>query len=303
MERRDFLRSVWATGAATALRARPAAAAGTSVSLGFSLYGMKSLPLAEAIAACAGIGYRNIELALMTGFPSEPGVLGTDDRKALRAALSKYGLTVSGLMDNLSLAADDAAHVANLDRIRAAAALARDLAPEAPPVLETVLGGKPAEWDALRDRMAARVRDWAKAAADGGITVCLKPHVNSAVNSPERLLWLHQQAASPVVKLCYDFSHFAVQGMDLATTLGALLPETRFIHVKDVEGAPDKVKFLLPGEGRIDYGQYAALLRRHAWSGPVVVEVSAMISKQPGYDPVGAARTCFAALAPKFAAG
>lgn len=303
MNRRAFVRTLGAAAVASALDLRRSAAAAPAVSLGFSLYGMKSLPLAEAIATCAGIGYRNVELALMPGFPAEPRALGADDRKALRASLAKHGLTVSGLMDNLSLAADDAAHAANLDRIRAAAALARDLAPESPPVLETVLGGKPAEWDALRDRMAVRVRDWAKAAADSGITVCLKPHVNSAVNSPERLLWLHRQAASPAVKLCYDFSHFAVQGMDLATTLEALLPATRFIHVKDVEGAPDKVRFLLPGGGRIDYAQYAALLRRHAWTGPVVVEVSAMISKQPGYDPIDAARRCFASLAPAFAVG
>jgi len=302
MNRRAFVRALGAAGTAVALNPRPAVAAAPAVSLGFSLYGMKSMPLAEALKTCAGIGYRNVELALMPGFPAEPKALSAGDRKALRASLAENRLAVSALMDNLSLAADDAAHTANLDRIRAAAGLARDLAPESPPVLETVLGGKPAEWDALRDRMAARVRDWAKAAADSAITVCLKPHVGSAVNSPERLLWLHRQAASPAVKLCYDFSHFAVQGMDLAATLEALLPETRFIHVKDVEGTPEKVKFLLPGEGRIDYAQYAALLRKHAWSGPVVVEVSAMISKQPGYDPVDAARKCFAALAPRFAA-
>ncbi len=302
MNRRTFVRALGAAGAAIALRPHGTVAAPPTIGLGFSLYGMKSLPLAAALETCAGIGYRNVELALMPGFPAEPQALSAADRKVLRELLAKHGLSVSGLMDNLSLTADDAAHAANLDRIRAAAELARDLAPESPPVLETVLGGKPAEWDTLRERMASRVRDWARASAEGGITVCLKPHVNSAVNSPERLLWLHKHAASLAVKLCYDFSHFAVQGMDLATTLEAILPETRFIHVKDVEGAPDKVRFLLPGEGRIDYSQYAALLRKHAWSGPVVVEVSAMISKQPAYDPVDTARKCFAALAPKFTA-
>ena len=118
-------------------------------------------------------------------------------------------------MDNLSLVAADAAHAQNLDRIKAAAELAHTLAPDQPPILESVLGGKSADWDSLKDKMADRARDWARVAAENKLTVCLKPHVNSAVDSPERLLWLHQQVASPFVKLCYDFSHFEVRGMEM----------------------------------------------------------------------------------------
>ena len=273
------------------------------MSLGFSLYGMKSLPIADALKTCAEIGYDNVELTLGGGYPTEPKLLAPADRKNLRELLAKHRLTVSGLMDNMSLALDDAAHAKNLERIKVAAQLAHELAPDKPPILESVLGGKPDQWDALKDRMAERVRDWAKAAAAGRLTLCLKPHVGSAVNSPERLLWLHKQAASPFIKLCYDFSHFEVQGMGLEETIKPLITETRFIHVKDTAGDAKKVQFLLPGEGRTDYVKFAALLNSLGWSGPVVVEVSGQIHGRPGYDPVAAAKKSFAALAPAFGKG
>lgn len=298
LSRRTFLQTAVLFAAARSVHAAP-----TEVRLGFSLYGMKSLPLAGALRTCAEIGYENVELSLGPGYPTEPKLLSPSDRKNLRELLAKHRLTVSGLMDNMSLAADDAAHAKNLERIKAAAQLAHDLAPAKPPILESVLGGKPDQWDSLKDKMAERVRDWAKTATAAKLTLCLKPHVNSAVNSPDRLLWLHQQAASPFVKLCYDFSHFEVQGMDLEKTMTPLLAETRFIHVKDTAGDAKKVQFLLPGEGRTDYGKFAALLGKAGWSGPVVVEVSAQVFNKPGYDPVAAAKKCFAALAPKFGRG
>lgn len=299
INRRQLLQHAAVGVALTALQL-PLHAAESAISLGFSLYGMKSLPIGDSLKICAEIGYRNVELTLTTGYPTEPRLLSPSDRQALRESLAKYCLSVSGLMDNLSLVADEAAHAKNLDRIEAAAELAHALAPDKPPIFETVLGGKSADWDSLKARMVDQAGDWATIAAKNGLTVCLKPHVYSAIDSPERLLWLHQQVASPFVKLCYDFSHFEVQGMEMESTLKPLISETRFIHLKDTAGDVKKVQFLLPGEGRTDYAHYSALLKTVNWSGPVVVEVSAMVFNKPGYDPVAAAKKCFAALSPKF---
>jgi aldehyde dehydrogenase (NAD+) len=67
---------------------------------------MKPLPIEDALKACAEIGYRNVELTLMPGYPTEPKLLSPADRNALREALARHRLSVSGLMDNLSLALD-----------------------------------------------------------------------------------------------------------------------------------------------------------------------------------------------------
>lgn len=297
LPRRAFLRRTAAAAALACSPLRSIAAEPAKIGLGFSLYGMKSLPLDEALRACAEIGYDSVELALMPGFPTEPKLLDAAARQQLRERLAALKLRVAGVMDNFSLLADDATQAQIRERIRAAGELSHALVPDAPPPLETVLGGKPAEWDAVKDKMAAQLRNWAAAAADAKIVIAIKAHIMSAVQTPERALWLMEQAASPWIRVAYDFSHFALQGLDLDKTMTAMLPQTRFIHVKDGRMKDDgKVEFLLPGEGTTDYAAYFKKLRELGYRGDVVVEVSAMISNKPDYDPIAAAKKSFAAL-------
>lgn len=297
--RRRFLQ----TAALAAIGASSQAAVpARRVGLGFSLYGMKTLPVEQALRVCSEIGYSDVELALNPGFPTEPKLLSPAQRKELRTQIGGLGLRLSALMDNLSLTADDKAHAANLERIKAAAELAHELAPDAPPVLETVMGGKPADWDKVKAQMATRLADWGRAAAAGKITLCIKPHVGSAAHLPEHALWLLEQVKNPAVKAAYDFSHYQLRGLDLGKTLDALLPHTAFIHVKDALGEAAKFQFVLPGEGTIDYADYFRRLKAANWSGSVCVEVSGQVFSKPGYDPVAAAKKCYAALAPAFKA-
>lgn len=296
LTRRQFLATAaLATGSVFA-----APAASRRVGLGFSLYGMKTLPVADALRVCAEAVFHDVEFALNAGYPTELKVFSPALRKELRAQLAARGLRLAALMDNIHLTADAAAHAANLERIKAAAEIAHDLAPAAPPVLETVMGGKPAEWDKVKAQMAARLADWGRAAAAGQLTLCVKPHVGSAAHLPEHALWLLDQVKNPAVKLAYDFSHYQLRGLDLGKTLDALLPHTAFIHVKDAIGDAAKFQFALPGEGTIDYADYFRRLKAANWSGSVCVEVSGQVFSKPGYDPVAAAKKSYAALAPAF---
>lgn len=298
--RRTFLRGsvAFTLGAvASPLLATPPAPLG----FGFSLYGMKSLPLAEALKTCAGIGYDNVEFALMSGYATEPKQLSAAARHELRGQLSALGLKLSALMDNLSLVVDDAAQGVNLDRIKAAAELAHTLSPAAPPVLETVCGGNPAKWDEVKERMAERLRAWAEAAAAQKLVVAVKPHVGGALHTPEGALWLARQVPSPWIKLVFDQSHYALRGLKLADTLPALIGQSVFIHVKDGAGDAAKFQFLLPGEGKTDYVDYFTRLKAADYRGAVVVEVSGQIFNRPGYDPIAVAKQCYANLAPAFA--
>ena len=76
-----------------------------------------------------------------------------------------------------------------------------------------------------------------------------------------------------------------------------LLPRTKFIHVKDATGDASKYQFLLPGEGHTDYLKYFTALKQHGYQGPVGVEVSGQIFNKPGYEPIAAAKKCYAVLA------
>ena len=315
LPRREFLRRSGSTvGAAvlgsltlpvspvTAAAPAPAAAAAapTNVSLGFSLYGMKALPVATALKTCAEIGYENVEFALMPGWPTEPKLLSATDRRQIAATLDGLGLKVSALMENLSPLGTDADHKRNLERLAAAAMLGDDLSRSAQPVIETVLGGNPKQWDAVREPMAERLRAWGGVAEAYQTVIAVKPHVGGALHTPEGALWLLRAVNHPWIKLTYDFSHYELRGYELAATLKELAPHASFIHVKDSEGTADKFKFLLPGEGRIDYASYAARLKATPYRGPVVVEVSGLIFNQKGYDPLAAARKSYTALAPHF---
>jgi inosose dehydratase len=74
-----------------------------------------------------------------------------------------------------------------------------------------------------------------------------------------------------------------------------------FISLKDSRGTPENHEFLLAGDGETDYTFYFGLLKELGYNGFVSIEVSSMIQRKPGYDPVAAARLCYDRLAPLFA--
>ncbi len=196
-------------------------------SLGFSLYGMKSLSLDAALKACSEIGFRHVELSLNAGYPTEPSAFTADARKATSAKLKEYRLEVPCMMVLMHLVADDQAHARSLQLIASAAELGRDLVSDHPPILETILGGSPAKWNEQKTEMVDRLRDWARTAEASRTVLALKAHVSSAVNSPERLLWLVDQVPSP--RLCWP------------TTIATLKYKDRYGRIDEASLAENEI--------------------------------------------------------------
>jgi inosose dehydratase len=287
--------------------AAQAAGAPRAIGLGFSLYGMRSLALDAALAAVARIGYDCVELPVMNDWPADSARLNRAARASLREALARQALRLTSLMENLPALGDDAQHRANVERLKQAAQLAHDLAPAGgdgaagqTPLIETILGGRPGEFERVKERLVERLSAWAEVAAEATTVVAIKAHVGNAIQRPEQLLWLLTQVASPWLKAAYDYSHFQLQGLDMAETMQAMLPQTVFVHVKDTEHALGKRGFLLPGEGSIDYAELFRRLGQSSYRGDVMVEVSSQVSNRPGYDPLAAARKCYDHLAAAF---
>lgn len=297
--RREFLQTAARALAVTALTDAVRATAARSASprpFGFSLYGMKALPLTEAIDHCARIGYRQLELSLIPGFPSDPVKFSIESRRAVRDRIRAHGLDLASLLVNLNLAGDETVQAANREIIRRAGEVAHQVGGKTPPVVETVTGGKAAEWDRTKEMLAARLRDWATSAAVADVTLCVKAHAGQIVNSPERLLWLFRQVNHPRLALTYDYSHYQFEGLELEATMRAIIPHTRFVHLKDVVIGEKTPRYLLVGEGKIDYAKYFRVLDELKYRGPLVVEVSSQIHSRPGYDGVKAAEQAFAFL-------
>ncbi|MBA4186665.1 MAG: hypothetical protein C0467_01465 [Planctomycetaceae bacterium] len=296
LNRREWL----GTTVASLLPSTATASTAAKLPLGFSLYGMKSLSLAEALKVCRDCGYDGVELALMPGYHADPAKLAAMERRDLRKRLTESNLSVMGFMENLPILGDDAAQKINLERLKAAVELANTLVPDFPPPIETVLGGKPAEWDKVKERIADRLADWAGVGKAGKTVIAVKLHVANALHTSEDATWLVRRVNSEWLRLAFDYSHLELRGIALEDAVKGLIPLSVFVHVKDARGKPDKFEFLLPGEGTTDYAKYAKLLSAARYTGPVVVEVSGMVSSKANYDPVVAAQTSFRALSVAF---
>lgn len=266
------------------------------IPIGFSLYGMKSLPVADALKVCSEIGYECVELAVMTDWPCAPEKLSADQRRDLRQQLEDRHLQLASLMENLPLAVDGEKHRDNLDRFQRAFDLARDLAPKQTPLIETILGGSPDKWEMLKGKFVERLHDWSAVAAEHKSIIAIKAHIAGALHLPQDAAELVQTINSPSLQLTFDQSHFQLRDVPLADAWKAMAERTRFVHVKDGRGKPGAFQFLLPGDGAIDYVELFRIMKSSRYSGPVVVEVSAQLSSKPDYDPVAAAKKCWPVL-------
>jgi len=150
--------------------------------------------------------------------------------------------------------------------------------------------------------MADELGVWARTLEPLKTALAIKGFVGTALDRPEKVLWLLDQVKSPWIRNGYDYSHYKVLGLSLRETILPVASRTAFIHVKDSVGTPEKFRFLLPGDsGEIDYKEYAQILGEVGYRGPVLVEVSVHVSNQPGYDAVAGAKHAWDNLAPFFA--
>jgi len=303
ISRRSFISALAAAGLAAGPAlggSDPPTTAPAGVTFGFSTYGMKALATEDAISTLAGIGYDSVELAALAGWDADPATLKPDRRAVIRRRLADTGLRLTALMENLPPSADDARHQAQVDRIKAAAGLAHDLAPDSPPPVETVLGGT--DWAKSKPLFVKRLADWVRAAESADAVIAIKPHRGNALSRPEEAVELFGELGnSPRLHMVYDYSHFAGRDMPMYDTIRVSLPWTVFVSIKDLAIENGREVFKLPGEtGQIDYPALIRQFHAGGYRGDFNCEVSAMISKASGYDPLKAAKQCFAAIVPAF---
>ncbi len=297
---RRALLATWASSFAVKQLQAAGPAAIPRIGFGFGTYAMKGLPVSEALRTCAEIGYDGVELALLKGWSTEPNLLSKNDRRQIRQQFTELGLELPSLLESLPCLRTDAEHQTNLEKLKRATELAHDLAPQQPPVVQSIVSGKPTQWDQTKQRLVEQLSDWAEIGRASGTVICFKPHAGHAVHTPDRALWVHQQVNSPWLKVVYDYSHFYLQGLSLGESLEQSLPVTAYIQIKDSQGTPEKHDYLLPGDGATDYIELFTKLKQARYQGFVNVEVSSHIHRQKGYDPLSTAKLCYQRIAPIF---
>ena len=268
---------------------------------GFSLYGMKTVPVREALPHLAKLGYKSTEICLRAGWNTEPKLLTKTIRQDIRKQLGDLGLALPSVMENLGLGRPDGLKV-NAERVRVAAEICHETSPGPPALIETTVGGGgPASWEQRKNAMAEELAALAKVAEEMKTVLAIKAHSKNAMNLPERAIWLADQAKNKWVSMVYDYSHYLANGLDMKKTMEQVATRAVFVHIKDTEGRAPNHKFVLPGDGDIDYKAYVKTLTGVGYRGPVVVEVSVDVFDQPGYDPLAASKKVWEKVSPAFA--
>ena len=271
--------------------------------LAYSTWGMPTVPIEAAVGHCAGLGFDGLELTVIPGWTTAAATLDAAARRRIRALYDDARIELCGISGNVPLLDGDPANrVAAADRFHGYLDLAAELQRpgDEPLIVTTTSGGAPGEWDAAADRLVDALGGLAAHAERAGVVVGIEPHVGAALSRPEQALWTLGQVRSPALTLHFDVSHFNVQGLDMDDVVARLAPHSRHAHVKDERGRAPDHEFLIPGEGEMDYPRYLRAMERAGYAGSIVVEVSLMVQRRPGYDPLAAATTSYDVLSRAF---
>jgi sugar phosphate isomerase/epimerase len=269
--------------------------------LGCSTWGMPKVPIDQAVAHIAGLGFQGIEITVAPGWSTELGTLSTEERKRIAGLVKQHGLTLSAI-GHAVLLESDALREVNQSWVRSIVDLAAEWAQDGrPPVVNVLSGGRTAEWDTQLDATVERMVEAAHYAQSKGVTLAMEPHVDMLVDTPDRTLEVLKLVNSSALRVNFDISHFDVLGLSLQDSIDKLAPYAVHAHVKDQRGRHPAHQFMIPGEGDFDYVNYLKSMQGAGYSGFITAEISIMRQRKPDYDPIAAATLAYQTLSAAFA--
>ncbi len=266
--------------------------------LGYSTWGMPTVPIETAIAHLAGLGFDAVEICVLPRFTTAVDTLDAAERQRIAGLIAQSGLTLSAVNYYTSLLEPDEAIYA---RDRAQIEKAVDLAVEwGAPVVVSGVGGHPGDWPQHAERVVDRAAALGEYAAARGITIALEHHVGAAIEWPDEMVDFMQRVNSPAIRTNFDISHFNVVGVPIAESVEKLMPFAAHTHVKDERGRSPNHEYLIPGEGEFDYVTYLKAMDAHGYTGAVSTEISMMVQRRPEYDALATATESYRVLAAAF---
>lgn len=259
--------------------------------ISFGTYGLPGFSVEDSIQLISKIGFDSIELAAMKGYHAAPDQLSKARRAEIRQKIGESGLALGALMGlptpNASKQAENDAWVSEM------LGLAKDLSPESPPMIQSVLGG--GTWDEKKNLFRDCLGPWVEMAGEAGVKLAIKPHRGHAMSRPEEAIWLIDQLnATGHLTIVYDHSHFVFRELPIEKTVATALPHTRYLVMKDAIRVDDKVRFQLPGTaGTIPHTEILRQFINGGYRGEICAEVSSQVWKAQNYNPENGAQICF----------
>jgi inosose dehydratase len=266
--------------------------------IGYCTWGMPNVAVDTFVPFLAALGYQGIEITVIPGYTTALGVLDSAERRRIARMLKQHQLELPAIAAHTSMVDRDpdvaALHWA---RLTSAIDLALDWALDGtPPAVDTTVGGRAEQWDELKPLLIERMGALVRYGEQRGVVIAVEPHVGEMLDTPARVLELLRAIGSPFLKLNFDISHFNVMGIPIAESVAALAQQSIQTHVKDERGVVPNYEFLIPGEGQFDYVAYLHAMRAHGYDGYITAEISIMVQRRKGYDPLAAAEQTYRTL-------
>lgn len=270
--------------------------------IGYCTWGMPTVPADTLIPFLAQLGYDGVELTVKPGYTTELSTLDAAERRRIARMLKDYHLELPALAGHTPMIERDPDIAErNWAQLTGTVDLALDWALDGtPPAIDTTVGGKSSQWDELRSLMVERVGELVRYGEQRGVVIAIEPHVDEMLDSVSRVLDLLDAIRSPFLKLNFDISHFNVQSVPYQESVAALAPHTVHTHVKSERGRAPHHEFLIPGEAEFDWVGYLHAMREHGYDDYITAEVSIMVQRRPGYDPLAAAELTYRTLSGAF---
>lgn len=270
--------------------------------LGYSTWGMPELGIDQAVERIAALGFDGLEISVLPGWTTYIETLDAAERKRILKLVNDKGLTISAISGHASLLEQDPAdNERNLQRLKAAIDLAVEWAQDGRvPYVNTLSGGRTADWEEQKQLFAERLLPAAEYAEAKGVVLAMEPHVDGLVDTPQRMVEILKMVNAPALKVNFDISHFDILGMTTEESTSILAPYSVHTHVKDQRGQVPNYEFLTPGEGDFDYVEYLQVMQKYGYDGYITAEVSKMRQRKPGYDALAACDLSYKTLAKAF---
>ena len=265
--------------------------------IAYSTYALQGVDPFDAVARVSAIGYDALEINCGAAWPTAPERFGPGQRSRLRDALRSADFPPPPVMNLIGLCAAAEEPAVKSRQLRQTCRLARDLSwRDRPSVVTTTLGPQAGSWDESRDAIASRLRGYGEMVAGENCILAIEPHIGQELDTPGKAHWLMQAVGHPHVRLNFDYSHFLVQGIELAHSLELNARHAVHVHIKDGRMVDGEVRFALPGDDQLDLAAYFRAMRAAGLEMPITAEVSGQIWRRADYDPWLVARRCFANL-------
>ncbi|MBM3264161.1 MAG: sugar phosphate isomerase/epimerase [candidate division Zixibacteria bacterium] len=266
--------------------------------IGYTTWGMPQTPVDIFMPYLAELGFDAVELTVLPNYTTSLDALTPTERRRIKAMYEHYDLFLPAVASHRSLLDENPeAHRVNMDILKRAIDLCAEWSDgKGHPVMDTVLGGTPEDWDTKHAFILDRVGELTHYAEKCGVVVGMEAHIGAALDTAEKSVRLVEEINSPYMRLNFDISHFDILGMSIEEAVRLMAPYAAHTHVKDQRGRVPDYEFLIPGEGDFDFVAYLKAMHTAGYTGSITAEVSYMVQRRPDYDPLAGAALCYRTL-------